>query len=278
MKFRSIILSIFALVVLAATVTVSGNSSGAIKHFSPRDNATVTVDFDGLMALCFGDQSRVSVGILNAHNHHPEISIYKIKDGARSTVAILDEKQLHGTLTVSKESGNNAVSRYYADSMDDQNDSRWVIDLENDLFQRALHLREDKFAVKIHFNDGLFYAGKQTERPVHFFAADNSGKTLPFFRRIADPAAKINLAIGDALVISGIGEPIKLVAEPGASYEMSVHNLPPPDMASMDHFIHYYDVINDQVTPYVPVMTMKAAYVTFPLICGGVAFGKSKLQ
>jgi hypothetical protein len=281
MKTRTTItLSFLAIMLISLSYTASGNSGSAtLKPVSPWADATINFQFDGLMAICFGNPERVSAGLLDVHHHSPEIKIMRIKDGQRAELATLKEEQLRNTLYIDVEgSSRTGVSRYYTESMDDVKDFRWNLDLEGELHQRQLYVREDKLFGKIHFNSGLFYAGKMTEQPVRFFAADNSGKTLPFNRRIAAPAAKINLAIGEALVIRGGKETIRLVAEAGVRYEVEVNNLPPPDMANMDHWLFYYDVINTKVTRYMPVQTVKTAFGPRPLLCEPAVFSRSRLN
>jgi hypothetical protein len=270
---------LFVLVVLGFSIKASSNSSSSPLPVTPRDEATVSFDFDGLMGICFGNQERVSAGLLNVPHHTPEIKITRIDAGKRSTMAVLRGEQLRGTFYVDVEGRTkSAVSRYYGESIDDPNDFRWNIDLEGDLYQKKLHIMEEKLFGKIHFGGGLFFASNLTDHSVRFFAADNSGKALPFNRRIAAPSAKINLAIGDTLLIRGVKNSIRLVAEPGVRYEVSVTNLPPSDMANMEHWIYYYDLLGEQVTPYMPVIAQKTAFGPKPLLCMPVVFSLSQLD
>lgn len=246
---------------------------------TPKNAANVTVSFDGLMVMTYGNPERVSVGFLDAMEHVPEVSIIKIKDQIRSNFATLKGDQLHQSLYVKTASGSGAVKRYFGESAQDPNDFRWTLDLENDIFQKQLHLQENKFFGKIHFSTGLFYTSRLTDQKVRFFSSDNTGKTLPLNRQLGEPAAKIAVAEGDALVIEGLSSPVRLVAEPGVSYEINITNLPDPSMASMEHFGAYYDIISDHVTPYVPVMSQKAAYaVRSPFICVPAMLSKSALK
>jgi hypothetical protein len=281
MKTKSTILfTLFVLVMAGLTMSASSNSNTAtLRPVTPREEATVSFSFDGLMAICFGNPARVSAGLLDVHHHTPELTITRVKGENRSTMAVLKGEQLRGVFYVDVEGNTKTgVSRYYAESMNDPNDFRWNVDLEGDLHQRQLYVKEEKLFGKIHFNSGLFYAENLSEETVRFFAADNSGKLLPFNRKVAAPAAKVNLMQGEALVIRGAKDQIRLVAEPGVRYEVTVNNLPPADMANMDHWLYYYDVIGTKVTPYQPVMTKKAVLSPRPLLCIPALFTRSQLD
>ena len=242
----------------------------------PRQDATVEITFDGLMALCLGDPSRVSVGILNVEHHRPELRITKVKSEQKTPVAIW-RGELRDTLYLDVESHSQNVSRYQASApATDPNDFSWTVDLESDLFQRELYVKEESLVGKIHINAGLFYGRNLSEEKFRFF--DNTGKALPFDRQVAEPAAKLNLAAGDALIIKSSKETLRLAAEPGVRYQIEVTNLPPADMAAMDHWLYYYDVLGAKVTPYTPVMVKKAAFAPRPLLCLSAVFSKSRLK
>src|SRR5262249_38673817 len=147
------------LVVLGLSITASTNSNKATAvQPSPREEASVSFRFDGLMAICFGNPARVSAGLLEVPYHSPEMVITKVSGTERSTVAKLSGEQLRRTLYFDVDGNASAVSRYYAPSMDDQNDFRWNIDLEGDLHQQQLYVKEEKLFGKIHFSSGIWYA------------------------------------------------------------------------------------------------------------------------
>ena len=67
-----------ALVVLLAGILINISSvsgSNSLSPISPREEATVQIGFDGLMALCFGNPERVSAGLLDAHHHALAVDI-----------------------------------------------------------------------------------------------------------------------------------------------------------------------------------------------------------
>lgn len=280
MKTRSMFLFIFILAVVGLTVNASGsNKSAALQPISPKEEASVHMNFDGLMTVCFGDPARVSAGFLDVHHHTPEIVIAKIENGKSRTIAKLSGDELRGSLYFDVEGeSKTAVSRYYGDLQSDQNDFRWNIDLEGDLYQRQLYIKEEKLFGKIHFSSGLFYSDNLTDKPVRFYAADDMGKAHPFNRRVGAPAAKLNLALGDALVIKSEKQTLRFKAESGVRYEIRINNLPPSDMANLDHWLFYYDVVGSNVTKYMPVMIQKAAFGPRPMLCDPVIFSKSKLN
>jgi hypothetical protein len=274
---------LFCLFVFVAVIfSIDGSSNGdsnSSDWVDPREEATVSISFDGLMALCFGNPDRVSVGLLDVDHHTPEITIIKVKGESHTKMAILAGKDLRSGLFIDVEGKNrSSISRYFAESMDDPKDFRWNIDMEEDLYQRQLHIKEERLFGKIHFGTGLFYTGELSDEFIQFFAADNSGSVLPFNRRYGSPAAKINLETGDSLVIKGEKVNLRLVAEPGVKYEMKINNLPPASMANMDHWLFYYDVVGTKLTPYMPVAVQKATFGPKPLLCMPVIFSRSQLK
>ncbi|MEW6737995.1 MAG: hypothetical protein AB1489_42350, partial [Acidobacteriota bacterium] len=270
---------VFALTMAASTNSNTNSSKAAPLPVNPREEATVSMTFDGLMALCMGNPERVSVGILDVHHHTPMLAVSKIVNGRKTTLATLKGEQLRGTIYIDVEGASAQVGRYLAPSMqNDPNDFRWNIDMEGDLHQRELHLKEEKLFGKIHIGAGLFYAHNISEEKVRFFAADGSGKALPFNRQVAEPAAKINLAKEQVLVIRGDKEAIQLTVEPSTRYEVALTNLPPEEMANMDHFLFYYDFMAVKVSPYMPESIRKIAFAPRPLVCGSVVFSRSQLD
>ncbi|MEW6737669.1 MAG: hypothetical protein AB1489_40690 [Acidobacteriota bacterium] len=278
--------SLFVCLVFALTMAVSSNSNSSSKSaplpVNPREEASVSMTFDGLMALCMGNPERVSVGILDVHHHMPQLLVSKIVNGRKTPLPTLKGEQLRGTIYIDVEGESAQVGRYLAPLMEsDPNDFRWNIDMEGDLHQRELHLKEEKLFGKIHIGAGLFYAHNISEEKVRFFAADGSGKVLPFNRQVAEPAAKINLAKGQVLVIRGGSDTIQLTAEPGVRYEVAFTNLPPAEMANLDHFLFYYDFIGAKVTRYQPSTTQKASLLPrpapHPALCFTIVLSKSNL-
>jgi hypothetical protein len=152
-------------------------------------------------------------------------------------------------------------------------DARWTIDF-NELYpQENLTVDETKLFTKIHISNGLFYSERLSKTKARFFAADDSGRTLKVNRRMSYPAAKLNLANGDKLIISGGNfEPVRLVGSANVSYQIDITNLPPKNAMSMDHFLHYYEIVNEPLEQYVPVMSFKAAFDPYPTGCAPVLF------
>jgi hypothetical protein len=284
---RTILVATFFVTVMLSLATsalmnnrAANGGAGAIAAapaVNPHAPATVTMSFDGLIAVCFGDPTRVSAGFLNVAHHSPNITITKVENGQQSTIAVLKDQELSDTLYLDIEGSESGVRTYQTDSSDEK-DFRWNIDLESDIHQRQLYIKEEKLLGKLHISTGLFYADHLSEKPVRFFAADNSGNMLPFNRRIGEPAGKINMNSGDALVLKSKKVNLRLVSTPGISYEISITNLPPANMASMNHWLFYYDFINADVKHYAPVMINKAAYAPRPMICTAAVFSKSRLQ
>jgi hypothetical protein len=238
----------------------------------------VNISFDGMEALFFGAPDRVSVGILDVHNHTPKVTVTKVVNGERSLVAQLVGKQLSKPVFIDADGlAATGVSRYMVDNKDlDPYDSRWMIDFD-ELYSQKLTVMEDKLFTKIHISSGLFYADRLSKGKARFFAADGSQKTLKVSRRMGEPAAKLNLSTGDKLVISGNFEPIKLIGAANVQYQVDITNLPPKNAMSMDHFLHYYEILADPLERYVPVYSFGASFAPFPTICPAVSFVNQSL-
>ena len=120
----------------------------------------VSFHFDGLQAIAFGDSKRVSDGILDVHHHTPLIEIKEIKAGKETTIRTIKADELKGkVLNIDVPNIQLQPTRYYSPDMSkDTQDFRWCLDLESDLFQKQLYLREDKLFAKIHFQVGEFFA------------------------------------------------------------------------------------------------------------------------
>ncbi|MEW6734959.1 MAG: hypothetical protein AB1489_26955 [Acidobacteriota bacterium] len=275
-------ISLFVCLVFALTIKVSVNSNSnkvVPLPVNPREDATVTMTFDGLMALCMGNPERVSVGLLDVHHHIPLLTISKVVNGKKSIVTTLKGEQLRGTTYIDVAGNRSMVTKYLSAAMqNDSNDFRWNIDMEADLHQRELHLKEERLFGKIHISAGLFYAVDLSEERVRFLATDGSGKMLSFDRRVATPAAKWNLSADQALVIDNGKDKVRLVGGEGVQYQIALTNEPPAEMASMDHFTYYYDFIEAQVTRYNITVIKRAAFAPKPHLCMSTVFSRSKLN
>ncbi|MBL8148518.1 MAG: hypothetical protein JNN15_01150, partial [Blastocatellia bacterium] len=195
-------------------------------------------------------------------------------------------EQLKRTLEVSVVGGDiiarrsMRLGRYLAfngrDS--DERDFSWTFDIEREIYQRKLKIKENAFLGKIHFNTGIFYTTKLSDEKLKFIAADGSGKSLPILRRIGQPAARIDLDHGQELLISGLAEPLKLKAEYDTNYLVTVYNLPPPEMANLNHFLMYYDIIDEKLTKYEPVAVKQSFTGGGGSMCLPKIFGESGLN
>ncbi|KAF0244035.1 MAG: hypothetical protein FD167_3694, partial [bacterium] len=160
------------------------------------------------------------------------------------------------------------------DMTQDTTDFRWCLDIENDLFQRELYLK-DNFLTKIHFNTGTFYAENVTENKYQFTAGS---KIHSFNRQIGRPMLKVELDKQENLIITGLDKEIKLLYFTNISYQINITNLPPEDMANIDHFSFYYNAVKVDVPQYMPIMVKKATFRPSPMICEAVIFGKSSIK
>ncbi|MBL8152237.1 MAG: hypothetical protein JNN15_20120 [Blastocatellia bacterium] len=280
---------IFLLGILFASLFLVDTKSSASSIVS-----TVTFELDGMMGLFMGNPKRVSIGIVDAHNHKPEFTVYKVienqTENSKETreIAHFTEKQLKKTLSVSvvangqpnrvEKSVNKPLGKYLSlvGKEDDIKDFGWVVDIENDLYARKLKIKESLLFGKIHFNAGIFYANKLTEEKYSFVAADGSGRMLPFSQRLGRPAAKIDLESNQQLLISGFARNLRLKAEPGVNYLVTIHNLPPEDQANLNHFLMYYDIIDEEVTKYEPIVIKTSG--TSGGSCPPRVFGLSSLS
>jgi hypothetical protein len=237
----------------------------------------VNFHFDGLQAIAFGDSKRVSNGILDVHHHNPLIEIKEIKAGKETIIRTIKADELKGkVLNVDVPNTQLQPTRYYSPDMSkDSQDFRWCLDLESDLFQKQLYLREDKLFAKIHFQVGSFFATQLTEEKYKFVA----GSTMHNFnRRIGRPGASIKLGYGQQLLIDGLDKPIVLPYINTVSYQISITNLPPKEMTSMDHFGFYYDVFKEPVKKFMPIEAKIVGYRPAPFLCEAVVLSKSSIN
>ena len=251
-------------IIFTSVSSARGNNASRIKF-----------SFDGLQALCFGDSTRVSDGILNVAHHTPKIEIKKIDHGKETIVNTITADQLKNhTINISTTNQTSKPTRYYsADMSKDTNDFRWCIDLESDVFQKQLYLKEDKLFAKIHFNAGVFTASNLSTEKYKLFAGET--QHAGFNREIAEPAGSITLDQGSALQITGLEQNISLPAQDGVDYAIAITNLPPLDHANLNHFLFYYDYLGANVPKFMLVETKKANYFPRPVVCNAIILSKS---
>lgn len=236
----------------------------------------VSFHFDGLHAIAFGDPSKISNGILNAHHHNPKVEIKEIEKGNEKVLFSVEGQHLYKkVLNISMPNKQLYPKRYYSVDMNkDKQDSRWCLDMESDLFQKELYLK-DNFFTKIHFNVGTFYAENVTEEKYQFVVGS---KIHSFNRQIGRPNLRVDLSQNDDLVINGLSKLIKLPYKKGINYSVVITNLPPKDMMDINHFVFYYDLLKTDVPNYMPVAVKKAAFRPYPIVCDGVIFSKSVIK
>jgi hypothetical protein len=275
MKIRMLAGVVSLLILCGMAITnVATTAVNAQKASVAPPVGNVTVTFDGMEALFFGAADRVSVGVLNAHNHTPKITVTKVVNNERTVVAQLSGVQLSKPIFIDAEglAATGVSQRLSEIPENDPYDARWMINF-NELYpQEKLTINEDRLFTKIHFSSGLFYSDKLSKTKARFFAANDSGKSLKFSRRVARPAAKLNLSTGDKLIISGDFEPIRLIGTPNVSYQIDITNLPPRNAMSMDHFLHYYEIVAEPLERYSPLLSFKAAFTPTPTPCAPVYF------
>lgn len=233
--------------------------------------------FDGLQAIAFGDTSRVSDGIMDVHHHQPNIKIEQVQQKKKLTLYNVTADELKSkVLTVNVPNKQLKPSRYYSVDMNkDKQDFRWCLDLEQDVFQKQLYLKEEMFFCKIHFLTGQFVTDHVSDEIYQFVAGS---KIHPIKRPIGMASNHIQLQKGDNLTITGLDKNIALPYSPDTVYEIDVTNLPPTDMMNVDHFGFYYDVIKADVPKFMPVLVKKASFMPRPMVCESVIFGKSTIK
>jgi len=236
----------------------------------------VSFHFDGLQAIAFGDSKRVSDGILDIHHHVPNIEIKQIKQGRETIIHTIKASELKDrVLNVDVPNNSLQPKRYYsADMKNDSQDFGWCLDIENDLFQKELYLKDEFFA-KVHFNTGMFYAENITENKYQFVAGS---KLHSFNRQIGRPTLKVKLSNNENLVIDGLDKEVRLPYQDGVNYSVSITNLPTKDMMNIDHFVFYYDAVKINVPKFMPVAMDKAAFNPRPILCDSLIFGKSVIK
>ncbi|MBI4850232.1 MAG: hypothetical protein HY819_00240 [Acidobacteria bacterium] len=233
--------------------------------------------FDGLQAIAFGNPDKVTDGILDVHHHTPKLEIKEILKGKEKVIFTAEGKDLYKkVLNISMPNNPHKPTRYYSPDMNkDTSDFRWCLDIENDLFQKQLYLKEDKLYYKINFQVGEFLANGLTEEKYQFVAGS---KIHSFNRQIGEPSAKVQLQEGNKLVINGLNQVITLPYQLGSTYQVNITNLPPKEMANIDHFAFYYDAIKTNTTQFMPLVSKKVAFSPRPYMCGALVFGKSEIK
>jgi hypothetical protein len=264
--------SVLVLFMAVCVFTMLGN----IGNVSAVNKCEVKFSFDGLQALAFGNPTRVTDGLLEAHHHTAQIVIKRIEKNREQLINKIEGKSLNKKiLNVSVPNKQLEPVRYFSSDMNkDKQDFRWCLDIESDLFQKQLYLK-DNFMTKIRFNTGTFYAENITEGKYQFVA----GSILHSFnRQIGRPTLKVELSQNESLIISGLDEEIKLPYKAGVSYSIAINNLPPQDMMDINHFSFYYDSIKTNVPRFMPMLVQKVSFIPHPIVCEAAIFGKSSID
>ena len=254
--------------VLISNVNSSGVNADA--------KCEVSFHFDGLQAIAFGDSKRVSDGILDVHHHTPNVEIKQIKGGKETLIRTIKADELKGkVLNIDVPNNQQHPTRYYSPDMSkDTQDFRWCLDIENDLFQKQLYLKDEFFA-KIHFIVGEFFTNQVSEEKYQFVS---NNIVHPLKRYLGEPAARVTLRKTEILVIRGLEKQIILPYKENMVYKIDITNLPPKDMMNIDHFGFYYDSLKADVPKFIPVAIKKASLSPRPIVCGAAIFGKSSIN
>ncbi|MFY9223238.1 MAG: hypothetical protein WAQ98_11235 [Blastocatellia bacterium] len=271
-------LILFVAILFSFSLTFTSFGAFGASNSNADSKCDVSFHFDGLQVIAFGSSKRVSDGILDVHHHEPNIEIKQIKQGKESIVRVIKASELKDkTLNISIPSKQLNPTKYLSPDMSkDTQDFRWCLDLENDLFQKQLYLREDKLFTKIHFQVGEFFTSQLTDEKYKFVAGS---KLHSFNRKIGRPGASVKLGDGEQLLISGLDKTISLpYVGGGASYKVNITNLPPKDMMSIDHFGFYYDFVKEPVTRFMPIEIGKASYSPRPYLCEAIILSKSFIK
>lgn len=265
----------FAILCLSVFFSTTTNSS----PINSLSSTSVLFTFDGLQVLAFGNPDKVTDGILDVHHHTPKLEIKQIEKGKEKVIFTAQGKELYQkVLNISIPNNTLKPNRYTSINMNvDKKDFRWCLDMENDLFQKQLYLNEDKLFTKIHFGLGTFFTSELIDGKYQFVAGS---KVHSFNRQIGAPGAKVELQQGDDLIITGLDKAVKLAYQIGVDYRVDITNLPPKEMASIDHFGFYYDVFKDKdITRYMPVeVAKKASLLPRPYLCEAITLSKSFIK
>jgi hypothetical protein len=278
-KFLSFITPVLLLILLLGI----NDSTFAQKNTVTPPAGNVTLFFDGIEALFFGDPNYVSVGILDVHNHTPKITVTRVASTQRTIVAQFAAEQLRGATYIDVVDAQGkpklGIERRISPVMEnDPFDFRWLLDFSEIYADRGLTIKEENLFGKIHISNGLFYAENLSKNIAKLFSVSGSPRGGLLNRRVGAPATKITINDGETLVISGGFTPLRLTGDKQSQYEIDITNLPPPAQMSLDHFLHYYEIIEQPVTKYIPVFVGQAAYRPFPALCDASVFTKNKLK
>jgi hypothetical protein len=200
----------------------------------------------------------------------------------------LDAKQLKGGLFIDLQASTRAaekcqVSKYYSSAgvRGDKNDLRWCLDM-NELYPNAGHLtiRQELLWGKIHISSGQWYASNLSEFKWRMVSADPAkpAAALNFDRQVAWPTAQIEMNRGDVLTIKGDDIDLSLNADNGYGYELSFSNLPPSEMVNIDHWLYYYDILEENLSKMVPVLASRASFNPPGRLCSSLVLSDSTLS
>jgi hypothetical protein len=175
------------------------------------------------------------------------------------------------------------VSKYYCAEgvRGDKNDLRWGIDF-NELYPNAgaLTIKEDKLWGKVHINGGQWYTSNLSEFKWRMVSADvnKPAAALNFDRQVGATSAQIEMDAGDVLVVRGSDVDLRLDGGNGYGYSIDITNLTIPSLASIDHFLMYFDIIEQELGRYVPVMASRMGFNPAPKMCDAILLSGTSLS
>lgn len=112
----------------------------------------------------------------------------------------------------------------------DENDFRWVVDFESDLYGSPIKVNPDGFSSRLTINNGKFYTEKKSLDDL--IVKDESGQDVVFGRVAVGIGAYIYLDRYDssAVLMNGDEKVMEFSPEPDVIYGINISQSPPPDV------------------------------------------------
>ena len=207
---------------------------------------TIKVIFQGLFVAHLEDQL-AQIGAITSGDkcHRPKITIAKLNNGVyvdEVNVARLlgiaenkfdqdlhlDVLDVEGTLQTGIHQFQNQENKFdrRKKEQNDEQDFRWFIDLENDIFkdpEKVLAVDKNQIEPVFRLQKGVFYTAELTEKPVEIKKGDNPAEPFGHVARVI--AANIKLDQPHSTAFLKIGEQVLLKvtdadAANGITYEV----------------------------------------------------------
>lgn len=224
--------------------------------------ASVTVTFEGLLALCVNDKNQAEIGALRNSHHELTMEVNTItrqRDRERTSTVRLPVKVNEDIFIEAVNASKPGVSLYKnegivfnrADGTGDPEDFRWVMDLEGPEFHnRKLTItRPEMLRPRIFIPTGTLYTQEIDSQPMGLTAAGDDLHWTYLGKLAKIIAADISFGAGDEVIVrSGVNgsNAIRLKRQPGTRYAIAIKNTRHTMTGIARNDFHFwYDALQD---------------------------------